>query len=77
MIGIQNLQRERVQLCNPPSRGTQFGYHIIQVESRGTKSFEEVKPQIEGKLKPELAKKAVDDVKAKTPITINDDYFGK
>jgi peptidyl-prolyl cis-trans isomerase C len=56
---------------------TQFGYHIIQVESRGAKSFDEVKPQIEGKLKPELAKKAVDDVKAKTKVTINDDYFGK
>ena len=56
---------------------TQFGYHIIQVESRGTKPFEEVKPQIEAKLKPELAKKAVDDVKAKIPININEEYFGK
>jgi parvulin-like peptidyl-prolyl isomerase len=56
---------------------TQFGYHIIQVESRGTKSFEEVKPQIEGKMKPELAKKAVDEVKSKTKVTISDDYFGK
>lgn len=56
---------------------TQFGYHIIQVESRGTKSFESVKPQIEAKLKPELAKKAVDELKSKTTVTINDEYFGK
>lgn len=56
---------------------TQFGYHIIQVESRGTKTLEEVKPQIEGKLKPELTKKAVDDVKLKSQVTISDDYFGK
>jgi peptidyl-prolyl cis-trans isomerase C len=56
---------------------TQFGYHIIQVESRSSKSFDEVKPQIEAKLKPELTKKAVDEVKNKTQVTINDDYFGK
>lgn len=56
---------------------SQFGYHIIQVESRGSKSFDEVKAQIETKLKPDLAKKAVDEVKSKTKVTINDDYFGK
>jgi len=56
---------------------TQFGYHIIQVESRTNKTFEEAKPQIEAKLKPELTKKAVDEVKSKTTITINDEYFGK
>lgn len=56
---------------------TQFGYHIIQVESRGAKSYEEVKPQIEAKLKPELAKKAVDELKKQTTVTINDEYFGK
>ena len=56
---------------------TQFGYHIIQVESRGAKPYEEVKPQIEAKLKPELAKKAVDEMKKQTTVTINDEYFGK
>ncbi len=56
---------------------SQFGYHIIQVESRGPKPFEEVKPQIETKVKAELARKAMDEVKKQTPVTINDDYFGK
>ncbi len=55
---------------------SQFGYHIIEVESRGAKPFEEVKPQIEAKVKPELARKAMDEVKKQTPVTINGEYFG-
>ncbi len=54
-----------------------FGYHIIKVEERGLKSFEEMKPQIETQLKPELAKKALDDVRKTVPSTIDDQYFGK
>jgi peptidyl-prolyl cis-trans isomerase C len=56
---------------------SQFGYHIIQVESRGPKSFEDLKPQIEPKLKAEMSKKAIDDAKKQTPVVINDEYFGK
>jgi len=56
---------------------SQFGYHIIQVESRGPKAFEDVKPQIEPKLKAEMSKKAIDDAKKQTPVVINDEYFGK
>lgn len=56
---------------------TQFGYHIIQVESRGPKPFEDLKPQIEPKLKAEMSKKAIDDAKKQTPVVINDEYFGK
>lgn len=56
---------------------TQFGYHIIQVESRGTKTFDESKAQIEAKLKPELTKKALDEAKKQVPVMISDDYFGK
>lgn len=56
---------------------SQFGYHIIKVEDRKSKTFDEVRPQIEGKLKPELARKAVEDVKKTVPVTIDDQYFGK
>lgn len=56
---------------------TQFGYHIIKVDEHTNKSFEDVKPQIEARLKPELAKKAVEEVKKTVPVTINDEYFGK
>jgi len=56
---------------------TQFGYHIIKITSRSTVPFEEAKPQIEKELKPKLAKEALEKVKAETPVTLNDQYFGK
>lgn len=56
---------------------TQFGYHLILVEARNTKPFEEVKTQIEQKIKPEMAQKAVTEIKNKTMITYDDSYFGK
>jgi peptidyl-prolyl cis-trans isomerase C len=56
---------------------SQFGYHIIKVTSRSAKSFDESKAQIEKELKPKLAKEAMDQLKAHTPVTLNDGYFGK
>jgi len=55
---------------------TQFGYHIIKVESREEKTFVEVRPEIERKLNADLVKKTMDDVKAATPVVMNPDYFG-
>lgn len=55
---------------------SQFGYHIIQVESREEKPFVEVRPEIEKKLDAELVKKAMDDLKAKTPVVMNAEFFG-
>lgn len=55
---------------------TQFGYHLIQVEKHESKTFDEVRPEIEKKLRPELAKQAVDNLRKQTPITIDDSFFG-
>jgi peptidyl-prolyl cis-trans isomerase C len=55
---------------------SQFGYHIIKVESRQEKTFVEVRGDIEKKLDAEAVKKAMDDVKAATPVVMNPDYFG-
>jgi parvulin-like peptidyl-prolyl isomerase len=55
---------------------TQFGYHIIKVESRQEKTFIEVRPEIERRLDGEAVKKAMDDLKAATPVVMNPDYFG-
>ncbi len=56
---------------------TQFGYHLILVESRKTKDFDTAKTEIEAKVKPEALRKAVEDVKKNVPITMDDEYFGK
>ena len=56
---------------------TQFGYHIIQVEKHESKKFEEVQDEIAQKMQPELAQKVVDDIKKKTAVTFDQDYFGK
>jgi parvulin-like peptidyl-prolyl isomerase len=55
---------------------SQFGYHIIKVETRQEKTFVEVRPDIEKKLDGELVKKAMDDLKNATPVVMNPDYFG-
>ena len=55
---------------------SQFGYHIIKVDERTEKKFEDVKPQIEARLKPEITRKALDDLRKSIPITIDDQYFG-
>jgi peptidyl-prolyl cis-trans isomerase C len=55
---------------------TQFGYHLIKVESRSSKSFDDAKAQIEKDLKPKMTKEAIDQIKAHTAVTLNDAYFG-
>jgi peptidyl-prolyl cis-trans isomerase C len=54
-----------------------FGYHLILVEEKRAKGLEDLRKDIEGKLRPELAKKEVDAIKTTTPIVIDDAYFGK
>jgi len=55
---------------------SQFGYHIIKVESRQEKTFVEVRPEIDRKLSGEAVNKAVNDLKTATPVVMNPDYFG-
>jgi peptidyl-prolyl cis-trans isomerase C len=54
-----------------------FGYHIIKVEERTAKTFEEARPEVEKKLKPEMIKAAMDNIHKQTPVTLDDSYFGK
>lgn len=54
-----------------------FGYHLILIEARGAKKFDEVRTDIENALKPEMGAKAVEALKAKTATTYDEGYFGK
>ncbi len=56
---------------------TDYGYHLLLIESRGAKPFEEVREQIEQAVAPELGQQAVDNLKAKTSIVLDDTYFGE
>ncbi len=56
---------------------SQFGYHIIKVEGRTSKNFEEAKPDLEKQLGPQLTREALDKIHKQAAITIDDTYFGK
>ncbi|MGH9648040.1 MAG: peptidylprolyl isomerase [Bryobacteraceae bacterium] len=56
---------------------TAFGYHLILVEERKSKPFEDARGEIEQKIRPELGQKAIEGLKAKTTIVYNEVFFGK
>jgi parvulin-like peptidyl-prolyl isomerase len=53
---------------------TQFGYHIIKVEAR--KTYEDSKPEIDRRLRSELAQKMMEDLQKKANPTFDSDFFG-
>ena len=54
---------------------TPYGYHIIQVQARDTKTFDEVKDEIEKKLRPQLTDKYIAELRTKAGVTMDDSYF--
>jgi parvulin-like peptidyl-prolyl isomerase len=54
---------------------TQYGYHVLQVQSHGTATLEEARPQLEGKIKQEMLKKSLEDMKSSSAITYDTTYF--
>ena len=55
---------------------TQLGYHIIKVEAHNFKSFEEVRPDLERRMRPELAQKALEDLQKKSNVVLDPEFFG-
>jgi len=51
-----------------------FGFHIIKVEDRKPASLDDVKQEIEEKLKVEVFKKKIDEIVAKSRITVADNF---
>jgi peptidyl-prolyl cis-trans isomerase C len=54
---------------------TPFGYHIIQVQARETKTYDEVKDEIDKKLRPQLTEKFIEGLREKAPVTLDENYF--
>ena len=52
---------------------TQFGYHIIKIES--VKTYEELRPDVEKKMRPEMAQKALTDMEKKAGVKLDPDFF--
>jgi peptidyl-prolyl cis-trans isomerase C len=55
---------------------TQFGYHLIKVEGKESKTFEEMRPDIEKRLRPEAAQKALDALQKDAKVEFNPAFFG-
>lgn len=55
---------------------TPFGYHLIQVQSHVTKSLAEVRPDIEKKLRPEIARAEVENLRKGATVQMDDGFFG-
>jgi peptidyl-prolyl cis-trans isomerase C len=56
---------------------TQFGYHLILVEKRESKQFEQAKAEIQQRIGPEQAQKGLEALKKKTAVVYDETYFGK
>jgi len=56
---------------------TQFGYHIVKVDERKSKTFDEVKDEIAKQMKPQQAQQQMEEIRSHSGIVISDDYFGK
>ena len=52
-----------------------FGYHVIKLESKEAKSFDDVKAELEQRIRPEAVKKMVDDLIAKTKVVKDPEYY--
>lgn len=53
-----------------------FGYHLILVESHTTKTLAEVRPDIEKKLRPELARAEIVSMRKDASVQMDDSFFG-
>ncbi len=55
---------------------SQFGYHIIKVDSIEDKSFDDAKADIEKKLRPQEATKAMEEIQKNTKVVLDPVFFG-
>jgi parvulin-like peptidyl-prolyl isomerase len=54
---------------------SQFGYHLIQIDGHETKTFDDVKGDIETKLRPAAAQKAMQDMEKQSNPVYDPEFF--
>ena len=54
---------------------SQFGYHLIKVESKDVKPFADARPDLEKQLGQTTLQKAVEDMVKKTQVIQDPEYF--
>jgi peptidyl-prolyl cis-trans isomerase C len=67
------FQLQTGQISEPVK--SQLGYHILQVEGSEFRSFDEVKEDVEKKIRPEKMDKALDDLERSVKIDYNAAFF--
>lgn len=56
---------------------SQLGYHLIKLEAKAmNKSFDEVRPDLERRMRPEMVQKTMDEIQKKSSVTFDPDFFG-
>jgi len=53
-----------------------LGYHIIKVEQREERTFEQVRPELERKLEGEKVRQEMEDLKTAAHVVLNPEFFG-
>jgi parvulin-like peptidyl-prolyl isomerase len=53
---------------------TPFGYHVIKVEAK--KAFDDAKPDVERKMRSDMAQKTLEDMEKKTAVALDPEFFG-
>lgn len=53
-----------------------FGYHIIKVEAQEFRTFEEVRPELERRMRPEQAQKTIEDLTKRSFSVFDPEFFG-
>jgi parvulin-like peptidyl-prolyl isomerase len=55
---------------------TPFGYHLIKVESNSSKPFDEMRPELERRLRPEAATRYLQELEKKSGVMRDPEFFG-
>ena len=55
---------------------TPFGYHLIKVESHVTKSLAEARSDIEKKVRPDIARASVENLRKGATVEMDEGFFG-